>query len=69
MDRLNKLGTILYWIYTLRSESLDVETYSRYCNTIYDALLDIAPEYKPKQIDPYFLDIIIQTNRRLKDVR
>ncbi len=69
MDRLNKLGTILYWIYTLRSESLDIETYSRYCNTIYDALLDIAPEYKPKQIDPYFLDIIIQTNRRFKDAR
>lgn len=67
MDRLNKLGTILYWIYTLRSESLDADTYSRYCNTIYDALLDIAPEYKPKQIDPYFLDIIIQTNRRLRN--
>ena len=67
MDRLNKLGTILYWIYTLRSESLDMETYSKYCNTIYDALSDIAPKYKPKQIDPYFLDIIIQTNRRLNN--
>lgn len=46
-----------------------METYSRYCDKIYEALLDIAPQYKPKQIDPYFLDIIVQTNRRLRDVR
>ena len=68
-NKLHKLGKILYWIYTLKSESLDAETYSRCCDSIYEALLDIAPQYKPKQIDPYFLDIIVQTNRRLKDAR
>ena len=65
MGKLNKLGIILYWIYTLRSESLDMETYSKYCDKIYEALLDIAPEYKPKQIDTDFMDIILETNRRL----
>lgn len=64
---LHKLGSILYWIYTLRSENLDRYTYASYCDKIYEALLDIAPEYKPKQIDPYFLDIITQTNRRLRN--
>ena len=67
--RFYKLGKILYWIYTLKDEKLDANTYSKYCDTIYEALLDIAPEYKPKQIDPYFLDIIVQTNRRLRDAR
>lgn len=69
MGKLDKLGSILYWIYTLRSESLDMETYSKYCNTIYDTLLDIAPEYKPKQINTDFIDIILETNRRLNNVK
>ena len=64
---LSKLGSILYWIYTLKSEQLDITTYSKVCDKIYEALLDVAPEYKPKQIDPYFLDIIVQTNRRLSN--
>lgn len=66
-NTLSKLGSILYWVYTLRSEKLDINTYSKVCDKIYEALLDIAPEYKPKQIDPYFLDIIVQTNRRLSN--
>lgn len=67
MSKLEKLGSILYWIYTLRSESLDMETYSIYCDKIYEALLDIAPEYKPKQINTDFIDIILETNRRLNN--
>jgi hypothetical protein len=42
-----------------------METYSKYCDKIYEALLDIAPEYKPKQINTDFMDIILETNRRL----
>lgn len=64
---LSKLGSILYWVYTLKSEKLDITTYSKVCDKIYEALLDVAPEYKPRQIDPYFLDIIVQTNRRLNN--
>ena len=64
---LQKLGFIIYRILTLKSEHMDRETYERVCNTIYDTLLDIAPEYKPKQIDTDFLDIIVQTNRRLRN--
>ena len=64
---LSKLGSILYYIYTLRSEGLDIQDFSKCCDKIYEALLDIAPEYKPKQIDPEFLDIIVQTNRRINN--
>lgn len=66
-SKLDKLGSILYWIYTLKSERLTDYEYNKYCDKVYEALLDIAPEHKPKQIDPYFLDIITQTNRRLRD--
>jgi hypothetical protein len=66
-NALHKLGSILYWIYTLRSESLDMESYSKYCDKIYEALLDIAPEYKPRQINTDFMDIILETNRRLNN--
>ena len=64
---LHKLGSILYYIYTLRSEKLDVDTYSKVCDKIYEALLDIAPEYKPRQLNVDFMDIILETNRRLNN--
>ena len=64
---LHKLGSILYHIYTLCSESLDMESYSKCCDKIYEALLDIAPEYKPRQLNVDFMDIILETNRRLNN--
>jgi len=64
---LQKLGFIIYHILTLKSEDLDRVTYNKICDKIYETLLDIAPEYKPRQIDTDFLDIITKTNRRLNE--
>jgi len=66
---LHKLGRILYHIYTLKSEDIDINTYSKYCSEIYKALSEVAPRSKPKQINTDFIDIILETNRRLKDAR
>lgn len=64
---LSKLGSILYYIYTLRSEGLNIKEFSRCCDKIYEALLDIAPNYKPRQLNTDFMDIILETNRRLNN--
>lgn len=65
MSRLNKLGSIIYHILTLRSEDLDTQTFNKYCDTIYDTLLSIAPEPKIRILNPDVKDFVEQTNRRL----
>ena len=64
---LDKLGHILYWIYTLRNEKLTPTRYAQCCDKIYDTLLEIAPEPSPRQLDPELKEFVDVTNRRLND--
>ena len=62
---LRKLGIVLYHIYNMQEEPMDVKSYASCCDKIYEALLDIAPPDKTRTVNEDFKDIIDETNRRL----
>lgn len=64
---LQKLGFIIYHILTLKSERLDSYTYAKYCDTIYDTLLEIAPCGRERILNPDIKEFVEQTNRRLNN--